>query len=105
MRWRRKQREEDLERELQAHLEFEAQLLREDRLTPEQARYAVQRAFGNTTAVKEASREAWGFTWLHELAHDFRYASRALKNHPGFAAVAILTAALGIGANTSIFTM
>lgn len=64
MRWRRKKREEDLERELQSHLELEAQEQRENQLLPEEARYAARRAFGNTTLVQEATREAWGFTRL-----------------------------------------
>ena len=105
MRWGRKKREEDLERELRSHVELEAQEQRENYLTPEEARYAAQRAFGNTSLVKEATRETWGFMWLAKLSQDLRYGCRMLKNNPGFAAMAILTAALGIGANTSIFTV
>jgi predicted permease len=105
MHWRRNKREEDLERELQSHLELETQEQRDCHLTPEQARYAAQRAFGNTALAKEATRDAWGFTWPDKLWHDLRYGCRAFQNNPGFAAVAILTAALGIGANTSIFTV
>jgi len=105
MRWGRNKREEDLERELQSHLELETQEQRERHLTPEQARYAAQRAFGNTALTGEATREAWGFTWPDKLWQDLRYGCRALKNSPRFAAVVILTAALGIGANTSIFTV
>ena len=105
MRWGRKKREEMLERELRSHLELEAQEQREDHLTPEEARHAAQRAFGNTMLIREATRETWGFTWLDSLWHDLRYGCRACRNNPGFAVVAILTAALGIGANTSIFTV
>jgi putative ABC transport system permease protein len=105
MRWGRKKREEDLERELRSHLELEAQEQQENHLTPEEARYAAQRAFGNASLVKEATRETWGFMWLAKLSQDVRYGCRMLKNNPGFAAVVILTAALGIGANTSIFTV
>jgi putative ABC transport system permease protein len=94
-----------LERELQSHLELEAQEQRENRLTPDEARYAAQRALGNTTLIKEATREAWGFSWLDRLSQDLRYGCRAWKNNPGFAALAILTTALGIGANTSIFSV
>jgi hypothetical protein len=72
---------------------------------PEEAHHAAQRAFGNITLIQEATRETWGFMWLDELSQDLRYGFRALKNNPGFSAVAILTAALGIGANTSIFTL
>src|ERR1051325_379970 len=99
MRWGRKRREEDLERELRSHLELEAEEQRENDLTPEDARNAARRAFGNTTLIREATRETWGFEWLDRLSLDIRYGFRALKNNPGFASVAILTAALGIGAN------
>ena len=105
MRWKRKNREADLERELQTHLELEAQERQESSLSPEDARQAARRALGNVTLVQEATREAWGFQWLDRFAQDLRYGARALKNNPGFAAVAVLTATLGIGANTSIFSI
>ncbi len=105
MHWGREKREADLKRELRDHLELEAQEQRENHSTPELARSAAQRAFGNATMVSEATRETWGFTALDRLWQDLRYGCRALKNNSGFAAVAILTAALGIGANTSIFTV
>ena len=60
MRWRRKQREQDLERELRSDLELEAQEQQESGLSPDEARYAARRAFGNTTLVKEEVREMWG---------------------------------------------
>ncbi len=96
MRWGRKRREEDLERELRTHLELEAE-------EHQGNRYAAQRALGNTTLIKESTREAWGFAWWDRLSQDLRYGCRVLKNNRGFSAVAILTAALGIGATTSIF--
>jgi len=106
MRWlRRKHREHDLERELRSDLELEAEELQQAGLPPEQARHAAQRAFGNITRVQEEIREMWQFTWLDRLAADLRYACRSLRNNPAFAAVVILTAALGIGANTSIFSI
>jgi hypothetical protein len=58
--WRRKQREQDLERELNADLELEAEEQQENGLSPEQARHAARRAFGNVTYVKEEAREMWG---------------------------------------------
>ena len=61
--WRRKSREDDLERELRAHLEAEADEQRDYGLTAEEARYAAQRAFGSTTYVKEEVRAVWGWKW------------------------------------------
>jgi predicted permease len=106
MGWLRgKQRERDWERELRADLELEAAERRANGLSPEEAHYAAQRAFGNTTLIGEETREMWGYQWFDRLLNDLRYGCRTLKNNPGFAAVAILTAALGIGANTSIFSI
>src|SRR5580700_10203054 len=110
MGWLRRNRrdrdcERDWERELRAHLELEAAEQQANGLSPEEAHYAAQRAFGNTTLISEETREMWGYQWFDRLLDDLRYGCRSLKNNPGFAAVAILTAALGIGANTSIFSI
>lgn len=103
--WSRKQHERDLEREIRSDLEAEAEEQCGNGLSAAEARYVARRAFGNTTLVKEEVRDMWGLQWFDRLANDLRYGCRALKNNPGFAAVAILTAALGIGANTSIFSV
>src|SRR5580693_8880209 len=94
MFWRRrKQLERDLDRELQSHLELEADEQRAAGLPPETARQAARRALGNAALVQEATRETWGLMWLDRLGQDLRYGCRTFRNNPGFAAVAILTAA------------
>ncbi|HEY2375515.1 MAG TPA: ABC transporter permease [Gemmatimonadaceae bacterium] len=73
--------------------------------SPDDAAAAVRREFGNVGHVKEVTHETWGWLWLERLTHDVRYALRSLRRAPIFAVVAILTLALGIGANTAMFTV
>jgi predicted permease len=94
-----------LDDELRFHLERQIAENLSAGMTPEEARYAALRTFGNPALLRDQARVAWNWSWLESLIYDVRHGARALLRTPGFAVVAMLVIALGIGANVALFTV
>lgn len=97
--------EANMAEEMRFHLEMRKADNLADGLSPEEAAYAAQRKFGNIGAIQEQARDGRGWVWLEHLSQDVRYAFRALRRNPLFTSMAVTILALGIGANTAVFSV
>src|SRR5215475_1946050 len=101
----RRRRYDELAESIREHLDEKIEDLMEDGLSREEATRKAHREFGNVTLIEERSREVWQWPGLETLFQDLRFGVRMLLKHKSFTAVAILSLALGIGANTAIFQL
>ncbi len=101
----RRRLEEELSRDIREHIEIDTRENIARGMSPEEARFAALRKFGNVARVQEETRNVWGWMWLIHFARDVRHSLRTFSANPGFTAVAIITLALGIGMTTAVFSV
>ena len=101
----RRRRYADISVSIQEHIRERAEELMDEGVSRDEAERAARREFGNVTLVQERSREMWQWSTLESILSDVRFTFRRLRKSPGFTATILLTLAIGIGANTAVFSV
>ena len=101
----RRQSREDLQEELRLHMEFERERQRDAGATETEARRSARRRLGSIVVIREDVDAVWGWRWLDDLGRDLRHAVRGLRRSPGVTATVVIVLAVGIGANTAMFSI